>query len=168
MRARAPAPTVIVPGEAELSLSDASVDPRPRAKRPRLEPAATAILLAAPCLPPPPPQLRAPAIKPAKPRSRAPKAAPAPKVLKAAKEPKAPKRISGRSARSKAGANAIQTLATPEPPDQLGLIDDKPPIWSETRQELCETLPYFKSYQGGHYTQDGRIYGCASTYAVQR
>lgn len=26
----------------------------------------------------------------------------------------------------------------------------RPPIWCEGRQELCETLDYFKSYQGGH------------------
>lgn len=28
--------------------------------------------------------------------------------------------------------------------------DGRPPIWAEGRQELCEALDYFKSYQGGH------------------
>lgn len=33
----------------------------------------------------------------------------------------------------------------------------RPPIWCEGRQELCETLNYFKAYQGGH---------CASSMLV--
>ncbi|PWN41219.1 hypothetical protein IE81DRAFT_348566 [Ceraceosorus guamensis] len=28
-----------------------------------------------------------------------------------------------------------------------------PPVWAETRQELCETLQYFRSYHGGSYAQ---------------
>lgn len=38
-----------------------------------------------------------------------------------------------------------------EPEKNLTLTKDgRPPIWCEGRQELCETLSYFKSYQGGH------------------
>lgn len=32
----------------------------------------------------------------------------------------------------------------------------RPPIWCEGRQELCETLDYFKSYQGGHCAYETR------------
>ena len=32
----------------------------------------------------------------------------------------------------------------------------RPPIWCEGRQELCETLDYFKSYQGGHCAHETR------------
>ncbi|GAA5892509.1 hypothetical protein JCM5296_006150 [Sporobolomyces johnsonii] len=35
----------------------------------------------------------------------------------------------------------------------------KPPIWCMGRQELCESLEYFKSYQGGHYDFQERCLG---------
>ncbi|BGP06622.1 hypothetical protein JCM10049v2_002446 [Rhodotorula toruloides] len=35
----------------------------------------------------------------------------------------------------------------------------RPPIWCEGRQELCETLNYFKAYQGGHYDSQERCLG---------
>ncbi|GAA5884716.1 hypothetical protein JCM6882_005365 [Rhodosporidiobolus microsporus] len=35
----------------------------------------------------------------------------------------------------------------------------RPPIWCEGRQELCESLEYFKSYQGGHYDLQERCLG---------
>ncbi|GAA5960144.1 hypothetical protein JCM21900_002419 [Sporobolomyces salmonicolor] len=35
----------------------------------------------------------------------------------------------------------------------------KPPIWCMGRQELCESLEYFKSYQGGHYDSQERCLG---------
>jgi len=35
----------------------------------------------------------------------------------------------------------------------------KPEIWAPGRQELCETLPYFKSAHSGCYANDGTIYG---------
>ena len=34
-----------------------------------------------------------------------------------------------------------------------------PPVWAESRQALCETLPYFKRPQGGCYQNDGHVYG---------
>ncbi|GAA5905246.1 uncharacterized protein JCM6883_006331 [Sporobolomyces salmoneus] len=35
----------------------------------------------------------------------------------------------------------------------------RPPIWAVGRQELCESLSYFKSYQGGHYDRAERCHG---------
>ncbi|ORY91658.1 hypothetical protein BCR35DRAFT_298907 [Leucosporidium creatinivorum] len=37
------------------------------------------------------------------------------------------------------------------PERDLKMKQGFPPIWCLGRQELCETLPYFKAYQGGHY-----------------
>ncbi|KAK5170567.1 uncharacterized protein LTR77_005155 [Saxophila tyrrhenica] len=34
-----------------------------------------------------------------------------------------------------------------------------PRVWAESRQALCETLPYFKKPQGGCYSNDGHVYG---------
>lgn len=53
------------------------------------------------------------------------------------------------------------------------LQEQKPPgirlpdIWCETRQELCESLAYYRAYQSGCYTHDGLVHGylldsCAS------
>jgi hypothetical protein len=39
-------------------------------------------------------------------------------------------------------------------PDPIG----KPEVWAPGRQELCETLPYFKSAHSGCYANDGNIY----------
>ncbi|POV99951.1 hypothetical protein PSTT_13455 [Puccinia striiformis] len=33
-------------------------------------------------------------------------------------------------------------------PENLQKIDGRPPLYSQNRQELCEALPYFRSYQG--------------------
>ncbi|GAA6045880.1 hypothetical protein NBRC10513_005284 [Rhodotorula toruloides] len=47
-----------------------------------------------------------------------------------------------------------------EPEKNLTLTTDgRPPIWCEGRQELCETLNYFKAYQGGHYDSQERCLG---------
>ncbi|KDQ21698.1 hypothetical protein BOTBODRAFT_61333 [Botryobasidium botryosum FD-172 SS1] len=35
----------------------------------------------------------------------------------------------------------------------------RPPIWAETRQEVCESLDYFRSYQGGVYQRNGQVFG---------
>jgi hypothetical protein len=35
----------------------------------------------------------------------------------------------------------------------------KPEVWAPGRQELCETLPYFKSAHSGCYSNDGTVYG---------
>ncbi|KAL2352420.1 hypothetical protein BJ546DRAFT_1100384, partial [Cryomyces antarcticus] len=42
--------------------------------------------------------------------------------------------------------------AKPEPQGQ-------PLVWAEGRQALCETLPYFRSFQGGGHTSDGTALG---------
>lgn len=39
-------------------------------------------------------------------------------------------------------------------PLQLEMINGKPPIWSYFRQEVCESVEYYKSYQGGHYVHN--------------
>ncbi|KZV82751.1 hypothetical protein EXIGLDRAFT_335607 [Exidia glandulosa HHB12029] len=44
----------------------------------------------------------------------------------------------------------------PRPPLPHGL---RPFVWSKTRQEICETLPWFKSYQGGVYSKGGLTRG---------
>ncbi|KAK3722944.1 hypothetical protein LTR37_002089 [Vermiconidia calcicola] len=35
----------------------------------------------------------------------------------------------------------------------------QPKVWADSRQALCETLPYFKKPQGGCYQNDGHVYG---------
>ncbi|KAF2743310.1 hypothetical protein M011DRAFT_529213 [Sporormia fimetaria CBS 119925] len=35
----------------------------------------------------------------------------------------------------------------------------RPEVWAETRQEVCETLPYFRSYHGGTYSTGGYVRG---------
>ncbi|GAA6009465.1 hypothetical protein JCM11491_003567 [Sporobolomyces phaffii] len=35
----------------------------------------------------------------------------------------------------------------------------RPPVWAVGRQELCESLEYFKAYQGGHYDRQERCFG---------
>lgn len=35
----------------------------------------------------------------------------------------------------------------------------EPLVWAESRQALCETLPYFKRPQGGCYQNDSHVYG---------
>ncbi|RDW62154.1 hypothetical protein BP6252_11587 [Coleophoma cylindrospora] len=34
-----------------------------------------------------------------------------------------------------------------------------PPVWGDKRQQLCETLPYYRAYQSGAYTNGGIVYG---------
>ncbi|KAH8929431.1 hypothetical protein BT69DRAFT_204585 [Atractiella rhizophila] len=43
--------------------------------------------------------------------------------------------------------------------DQLHMISGKPPIWSQTRQELCEALDYYRTYQSGSYYSGGLVHG---------
>ncbi|KAI8461093.1 hypothetical protein BY996DRAFT_1008233 [Phakopsora pachyrhizi] len=44
-------------------------------------------------------------------------------------------------------------------PKELKKIGKYPPIYSSNRQELCETLNYFKSYHSGHYVSESRTLG---------
>ncbi|CAG8519004.1 11521_t:CDS:2 [Diversispora eburnea] len=36
---------------------------------------------------------------------------------------------------------------------------NRPKVWAMTRQELCETVPYFKSWNGGVYYKNGVVWG---------
>ncbi|KAJ6257539.1 hypothetical protein Dda_7324 [Drechslerella dactyloides] len=47
-----------------------------------------------------------------------------------------------------------RTVGTGKPP-----ATGKPEVWCDTRQELCETLPSFRSYQGGCYASKGFVRG---------
>lgn len=40
-------------------------------------------------------------------------------------------------------------------PDPYG----KPPVWAAKRQQLCETLPYYRAYMSGAYMHDGLVSG---------
>ncbi|SGY17989.1 BQ5605_C015g07945 [Microbotryum silenes-dioicae] len=47
-----------------------------------------------------------------------------------------------------------------QPEKDLKISDEGyPPIWCQSRQELCEALPYFRAYQGGHYDLGERCIG---------
>ena len=46
-----------------------------------------------------------------------------------------------------------------EPVDLKPAPAGQPRVWAESRQALCETLPYFKKPQGGCYSNDGHVYG---------
>ncbi|CAG8843109.1 30139_t:CDS:2, partial [Gigaspora margarita] len=35
----------------------------------------------------------------------------------------------------------------------------RPRVWSQTRQELCESVPYFRNWQSGVYFKEGVTYG---------
>jgi hypothetical protein len=35
----------------------------------------------------------------------------------------------------------------------------EPSVWADTRQELCEGVPYFRSYHGGIYFHDNVVFG---------
>jgi hypothetical protein len=47
-----------------------------------------------------------------------------------------------------------EEIFPPKPP-AIG----SPIVWADTRQELCEGLPYFRSYQGGIYFRDDVVFG---------
>ncbi|GEM06873.1 hypothetical protein Rt10032_c02g0890 [Rhodotorula toruloides] len=75
----------------------------------------------------------------------------------------APKKASKQSQAAKARIrhSALDSRASwVEPEQNLTLTKDgRPPIWCKGRQELCETLSYFRSYQGGHYDSQERCLG---------
>lgn len=53
------------------------------------------------------------------------------------------------------GARAARETPREEKPAPIG----RPPVWADERQELCETLPYFRSYQGGCYANAPYVFG---------
>ncbi|KAL8292899.1 hypothetical protein RQP46_000593 [Phenoliferia psychrophenolica] len=72
---------------------------------------------------------------------------------------KAAKNVKIEPAPSPSLSHEIEPVEVEVPPVEEILIDELPPIWCLGRQELCEALPYFKSYQGGHYDKDERCIG---------
>ncbi|KAJ6513520.1 hypothetical protein DFH09DRAFT_941340 [Mycena vulgaris] len=63
------------------------------------------------------------------------------------------------------------TLIT-EPPRQYAFkppLPRLPPIWAQSRQEVCESFEWFRSYQGGVYQGDGKVKGYfLSAFAAKR
>ncbi|MCJ1232791.1 hypothetical protein MMC14_000745 [Varicellaria rhodocarpa] len=53
------------------------------------------------------------------------------------------------------------TKATPisPPPDTRPLPSGTPAVWADGRQALCDTLPYFRSFQSAAYTTRGVAFG---------
>ena len=41
----------------------------------------------------------------------------------------------------------------------------QPPVFAESRQALCESLPYYRAYQSSAYINGGRVYGVMLDYA---
>ncbi|GAA5899913.1 hypothetical protein JCM8208_005540 [Rhodotorula glutinis] len=75
------------------------------------------------------------------------------KVAEASKAPKAPK------PRARHPALDSRDSWVPVERDVRMTAAGKPPIWCQGRQELCESVPYFNSYQGGHYDNLERCLG---------
>ncbi|KAJ7486545.1 hypothetical protein FB451DRAFT_771205 [Mycena latifolia] len=48
----------------------------------------------------------------------------------------------------------IEPQFPPKPP-----LPRLPPIWAQSRQEVCESFEWFRSYQGGVYQNDGTVKG---------
>lgn len=66
----------------------------------------------------------------------------------------------------KCGAGGMRVLLADEPggPVHADLtakprLPRYPPIWAESRQEICECLEYFRSYQGGVYSKNDVVKG---------
>ncbi len=47
-------------------------------------------------------------------------------------------------------------FALPPSPEMLAGV---PPAWADKRQQLCESLPYYRAYQSGAYISQGVLYG---------
>ncbi|GAA5943263.1 hypothetical protein JCM3775_004554 [Rhodotorula graminis] len=152
----AQSPVPIVPRDPELRAQPQTLPPPSSFARPSAPPVAgpsTALLpprvvsSRAPC--PPPTAVTAVTARPAK----APKASKAPKAPKASKAPKAPK------PRPRHPALDVRDSWVPVERGLSMTAAGKPPIWCQGRQELCESLEYFRSYQGGHYDNQERCLG---------
>ncbi|KAJ7103828.1 hypothetical protein C8R44DRAFT_808235 [Mycena epipterygia] len=58
----------------------------------------------------------------------------------------------------------IEPQYRPKPP-----LPVLPPIWAQSRQEVCESFEWFRSYQGGVYQNDGTVRGYfLSAYSAKR
>jgi hypothetical protein len=64
-----------------------------------------------------------------------------------------------------AGKRKAAPRKTPNAPYHISNQDGKPEphgqpgIWADKRQQLCETLPYYKAYQGSAYTKNHTVFG---------
>ncbi|KAF7317236.1 hypothetical protein HMN09_00458700 [Mycena chlorophos] len=68
------------------------------------------------------------------------------------------------SARAKGKMKEEPRICEPLPllfvePERKQAMRTNPPIWGKSRQEICETLEYFQSYQGGVYFTGGLAKG---------
>ncbi|RAL16601.1 uncharacterized protein BO97DRAFT_420902 [Aspergillus homomorphus CBS 101889] len=76
--------------------------------------------------------------------------------------------LTGRVTRSRKPASVIADKLPEEDLDstpggqETGLppVQGKPPAWAESRPELCDALPWFRSAQGGYYYNGSLCYGC--------
>ena len=73
--------------------------------------------------------------------------------MKPARKRKTPRssKAAGRSVQKSAYHANVQH----DKPEPFG----EPPVWADKRQQLCETLPYYRAYQSGAHTSDGVVYG---------
>ena len=73
----------------------------------------------------------------------------------------------GRRPKQRTGAQADHNLKRngPPRPRKVEIIEAKPPargrplVWADTRQELCEGLPYFRAYHAGIYIKNDVAFG---------
>ena len=52
-----------------------------------------------------------------------------------------------------------RSLLHPQPIPFDPVVHQPPPVTAQTRSDLCETLPYFRSWFGNLYQTEGHIYG---------
>ncbi|KAL3418928.1 hypothetical protein PVAG01_09149 [Phlyctema vagabunda] len=70
-----------------------------------------------------------------------------------------------RKAARRSNATAVARVTKQSKPDpvdvQEGLPEPfgQPPVWADKRQQLCETLPYYRAYQSGSYMTAGKVFG---------
>jgi len=107
-------------------------------------PPSTAPVASTSSAPPPPPRL-APTSS-----SSSTKVRKVRKVRKARKAPEAPKAPKEPKERLRHPALDSRDSWVPVERDLRMTAAGMPPIWCQGRQELCESVPYFRSYQGGH------------------
>lgn len=98
-------------------------------------------------LPPPPPSLKQVAPPKSAPPRKSAKRTPADPT---SKPPKPPKPLKTTKPRARHAALDSRASWVPVERDLRITAAGKPPIWCIGRQELCESLEYFRSYQGGH------------------
>lgn len=61
----------------------------------------------------------------------------------------------GASAKKRQQVGTYYKNVQKDKPEPFGI----PPVWSETRQGLCEAVPYYRAYQSGAYLNGGIVHG---------